>query len=65
MIVNHGINCKHYYNINERLTDCYDQYTDLVNSNENRKHIDLHIVAILIFINIMCQLKKDIDQGRN
>ena len=26
MIVNHGINCKHYYNINERSTDCkYDE----------------------------------------
>ena len=49
MIVNHGINCKHYYNIIERSIDCYDQYTDLVNSNENRNHIDLHIVTNINF----------------
>ena len=49
MIVNHGINCKHYYNINERSIDCYDQYTDLVNSNENRNYIDLHIVTNINF----------------
>ena len=47
MIVNHSINCKHYYHINERSTDCYDQYTYCVNSNENRKHIDLHMCSIL------------------
>ena len=49
MIVNHSINCKHNYNINERSTDCYDQSTDFVNSNENRKLIDLHIVTKIKF----------------